>query len=182
MAADRLPRLPLAVLAALSLLPACATLEPAPGGTPAAADQCAAGERLSVGQTCRLLVEAARHEVPLPLALAAGDRYRIELPAGQRWNDWRRPGVDPLNGDIADLTALMRLFAGFKRMPSEPYMALGVAMSAGGGRHTVRVGQQGQVLDVQGKGSIAFFANDIPFMHRNNGGHVWLTVQRLAGR
>lgn len=137
-------------------------------------------ERLSVGQACQLSVDASRRETPLPLALVAGDRYRIELAAGQQWNDWRRPAVDPLDGDSGEDSLLMRLAARLKRIATESYMTLGVAMRSAGTCQKQRVDRRGLVLTLPDAGELAFFANDIPLLHGNNGGSVWVTVQRLA--
>lgn len=182
MAIDARPPGRLAALAALALstlLAACAAPVPATNSAPPTGALCVQGGRLPVGQTCQVRIEAARRETPLPLALAAGDRYRIDVQGGQQWNDWHRRPVDPLAGDNGEDSLPMRLGTTFKRMPGEPYMTLGVALRTDGTCRSMRVGPQGQVLALQDGGKVALFANDIPLLNWNNSGSVWVTVQRL---
>ncbi len=167
----------LALLALPSLLASCATRTPPPDNRPPPAPPCASGERLPVGQTCSLQVDAAQHNTPLPLVLAPGDRYRVELPGGQRWQDAGRQPVDPLLGDAGDDNWAMRWFSRLKRLPAEPYMVPGLVQEGG---RPVRVGASGLTLVVAQYGPVDFFANDVWPMHGNNSGRVWVTVRRLA--
>lgn len=171
-------RRPFRVAAALALLGGCATRTLPPDNTPPPAPPCAPGERLPVGKTCSLRVDAAQRNTPLPLVLAPGDRYRVELPGEQTWRDADRKPVDPLQGDDGDGNPVMRWFSSLKRLPAEPYMVAGLAQDGG---PTLRVGATGLTLVVAQHGPVSFFANDVWPMHCNNSGHVWVTVRRLAG-
>ncbi|MCY4746168.1 hypothetical protein NYO99_14370 [Pelomonas sp. UHG3] len=171
-----LPRPTLAALAALALLGACATSAP-PDDKPPPAPACASGERLPVGQTCSLRVDSAQRNTPLPLVLAPGDRYRVELPAQQTWRDAGRDPVDPRQGDNGADNRLMRWFSSLKRLPTENYMVAGLAQDGG---PPVRIGAPGLTLVVAQYGPVNFFANDVWPMHCNNSGRVWVTVRRLA--
>lgn len=182
MVAERRVRFGIQALVVPALLAACAApaqVPPADGPPPHHAE-CGPRVRLTVGQTCRLRVDARQRESQLPLELAAGDRYLIELPAGQQWNDWGRDAVDPLVGDDGHDSSMMKLGARFKRMPSEPYMTLGATMRPTDRCHGLRVGPSGLVVTLASAGEIVFFANDVPMLNRNNGGSVWVNVKRLA--
>jgi len=171
-----LPRPTLAALALLTLLGACATSAP-PDDKPPPAPACASGERLPVGQTCSLRVDSAQRNTPLPLVLAPGDRYRVELPGGQLWRDAGQALVDPLQGDNGADNPVMRWFSSLKRLPTENYMVAGLAQE---GSRPVRIGAPGLTLVVAQYGPVNFFANDVWPMHCNNSGRVWVTVRRLA--
>lgn len=166
----------------LALLAGCATRTPLPDNAPPPAPPCAAGERLPMGQTCSLLVDSEQRNTPLPLVLAPGDRYRVELPGGQRWRDAGRSPVDPLQGDAGDDDRAMRWLSHLKRLPDEPYMVLGMAQEAQEAQDrepAVRVDATGLTLVVAQHGPVSFFANDVWPMHCNNSGRVWVTVRRL---
>ncbi len=163
--------------AVLALLAGCATRTPPPENAPPPAPPCASGERLPVGQTCSLRIDSAQRDTPLPLVLAPGDRYRVELPGGQLWRDAGQALVDPLQGDNGADNPVMRWFSSLKRLPAEPYMVAGLAQDGG---PPVRIGAPGLTLVVAQYGPVNFFANDVWPMHCNNSGRVWVTVRRLA--
>lgn len=181
----RVKTTPLAATALLVSLAACSSIgrDHSPG--PQGVRNCTAGLRLEVGQSCGLLVEAARKEVPLPIKLDIGDKYVVQVLGGHVWSDWGRDAVNPLVGDQGNW--LMRLFSQLKRMPAEPYMVIGLAVSGCNPddasdcrrqRFEGRLGSAGYELAVPEPLSVRFFANDVPWLNGNNSGAVWVLVQR----
>lgn len=70
-------------------------------------------------------------------------------------------------------------------MPREPYLVPGMAVADYARFNRVclrsewRLGADGLLLAVDGPAdSAAFFANDVPGLNGNNGGAVWVRVQR----
>lgn len=178
MAAERgMLRAALGVLA----LSGCAVAAAAPDEP-----DCGPQQRLAELQSCRLRVDADRIEVALPLTVLAGDRYRVTLAADQRWKDAGRKPVDPLTGDDGADNIWMTLFKPLRRMPREPYMVPGMAVADCDAvnrvclRSEARLAAGGLLLAVNGPAvDVTFFANDAPLLNWNNGGAVWVIVQRL---
>lgn len=130
-------------------------------------------------------MDATRVELALPGALQPGDRYRVTLEPGTRWNDWGRNPVDPLEGDDGACSFWMTLFKPLRCMPREPCMVPGMAVADYTRFNRVclrserRLGADGLLLAVDGPAvSVAFFADDVPGLNGNNGSAVWVRVQR----
>lgn len=183
---------PLATAAAIvagMLLGACTSLEPAASAGGPEGTLCTALGHLARGQVCVVDVRASRIQVDSGLRLKTGEVFRFSVAPGQRWNDWGRDAVDPVDGDPGN--RLMNWFRALRRMPDAPWMTLGIALpgcavhSAGsstppgcsGDVH--RLGKDGLELAIPHPGELVFFANDVPLMNWNNRGSVRVRVERL---
>lgn len=170
----------------LSLLAACSTVSFKVPADVQSTPDCEEGVRLEAAQICKFRVDADKACALLNIDAHKGDRYKIEVPPGQLWEDWTRPESSPAAGEAGSW--FMNLFRLLRRMPEEPWMVLGmststcVVHSAKGALCTsthTRVGSTSTVLDVDEPVKISFFANDVPFLNWNNRGSVWVTVTRV---
>lgn len=136
---------------------------------------------------CWLLVRAASWLTPTGVRVAQGDRFRVQVPAGQFWFDAQRRSL-PLTGDRG--SDLMNRFASWKRVPAAPWFSLIGATAVGDGpdpavRGATDMGAAGGVLVAAAAGELVFFANDAiaPWsdgraFYGNNHGQIWLQLQR----
>ena len=143
---------------------------------------CASGQELAPGQACRFQVSAGVVSTVLPIKTQAGASYRLHVPPGQSWTDW---GIeaDPLQGFKGG--QLMNVLASKRRLPDEPWVALGLAHRICDGATECVEQQPRRVLAdasvvAPTRGELVFFANDAPCFYWNNCGYLWIKVLRSA--
>lgn len=157
---------------------------------------------LQQGDRCMALVRAEAWLSLSHIRVAAGQRYQIDIPEGQFWFDKGRRSSPP-QGDAGSST--MNLLEWAKRHEDQPWFALNAAtvpciqnlenktkcmetLETEKERFNLfdakKPSERSFELHVKEEGQLAFYANDAVlfgwrFFYGNNGGQVWLMVQRL---